>query len=95
LDGTVLVRVIKATFRDRNTKQPSDVNEIFSDQFIAQHQSAWSTFIKKEALDKFAPDDFEIVVKALRLFLLPPLMAINQDEPFEKSWEPGESWRPE
>ena len=77
-DGTVLVRAIKATFQDRNTKLPSDVNEIFSDQFIAQHQSAWSTFLKKEALDKFAPDDFEIVVKALRLFLLPPLAACRR-----------------
>ena len=92
-DGAVLIRAIKATFQDRNTNLPSDINNIFSDQFISQYQSAWVTFLKKEALEKVAPEDFEIVVKKLRLFLLPPIEAIAQDKPFEMLWKSGGSWR--
>ena len=92
-DGTVLVKAIRATFQDRNTKLPSDIHSIFSDQFIFQHQSAWVAFLRREALDRFAPEDFENVVNALRLFLLPPIEAIDQDKLFEMYWKPKGPWR--
>ena len=46
-DGEVLLQAIKATFQDRNTNLPADLSEIFSYDFVAQHRTAWSAFLKK------------------------------------------------
>ena len=91
-DGAVLAQAIKATFQDRNTELPANINDIFSDDFILRHQSAWSSFLKREALDEVAPGDFRVAVKALRQFLLPPLAAIQQNMPFAMLWQPEGPW---
>ena len=92
-DGEVLLQAIKATFQDRNTNLPADLSEIFSYDFVAQHRTAWSAFLKREELEDNAPGDFEEVVVTLRLFLLPLLTAIQQNKRFDMLWKSGGPWQ--
>jgi predicted nucleotidyltransferase component of viral defense system len=90
-DGSLLLRAIKATFENRETRIPKDVAAL-SDDFAKQYQRNWKAFLETEGLADPDLDNFEAIVGDLKLFLLPPLEAANNRDPFIAVWEPGGPW---
>lgn len=91
-DGSLLLRAIKETFQNRRTGIPGGLITALSDDFARRYQTEWTTFLEREGLSDPSLDNFEAVVGDLKLFLLPPLEAANNGDPFMAVWEPGGPW---
>lgn len=93
--GPTLCKAIKATFERRRTSLPAQIPVAFSSDFSgdATKQAQWRAFINRAGLDA-APADLTKVVGFLRRFLMPPVEALQKNEPFDKEWPPGGPWKP-
>jgi predicted nucleotidyltransferase component of viral defense system len=91
-DGSLLLRAIKETFQNRKTGIPGGLITALSDDFAKRYQTEWTAFLRREGLAGPGLDNFEAIVGDLKLFLLPPLEAANNRDPFSAVWEPGGPW---
>lgn len=93
-DGDTLRRAIRATFVRRKTPLPADVPFGLTDDFARdpQKQTQWQAFLGKNRLEAL---QLEVLVAALRDFLLPPVAAANADYRFPQFWPAGGPWTPE
>jgi predicted nucleotidyltransferase component of viral defense system len=91
LDGAELKTAIMETFTHRSTS--FDDIAAFEDDFTddVTRQGRWKAFIKKKkAMMKI---EFEETMELLRLLLLPIVYSINNNEPFERTWnKETKSW---
>ena len=92
-DGDTLRRAIRATFVRRKTPLPADVPFGLTDDFArdTQKQTQWLAFLGKNRLEAL---ELQVLVAALRDFLLPPLSAANADVHFPQRWPAGGPWTP-
>ena len=92
-DGDTLRRAIRATFVRRKTTLPTDIPFGLTDDFArdTQKQTQWQAFLGKNRLEAL---ELEVVVAALRDFLLPPVAAAKADIYFPKLWPAGGPWAP-
>ena len=93
-DGDTLQRAIRATFDRRRTELPSGVPFGLTDEFAqdTQKQAQWQAFLGKNRLQALQLD---VLVAALRDFLLPPIAAANAGNRFPQLWTAGGPWTPE
>lgn len=92
-DGDTLRRAIRATFDRRKTELPTGVPFGLTDDFAAdeQKQTQWRAFLGKNRLEALA---LEVLVAALRDFLLPVIDAANADTHLALLWPAGGPWTP-
>jgi len=91
--GLVLAAAIKATFDRRKTAIPSAAPVALTEAFShdADKQKQWRAFGTRTGLDDLE-DDLPTAIGRLRRFLVPPLTAIRDDEPFSREWPAGGPW---
>jgi hypothetical protein len=82
---------IEATFRWRNTLNPTGAPLALTDAFglDAEKRSQWRRFLARGHLAD-APEDLAEIMNQLAEFLLPAAAA---GIPFESRWKPAEGWR--
>ena len=83
-DGTTLTEALKKTFENRNhnftIEQFEQMLEFDSDDAM---QKKWKAFIKKI---NTKTDDFETVLKTIKLFLAKPFVAAVENKKFDNRW---------
>jgi len=92
-DGDTLRRAIRATFDRRKTELPPGVPFGLTDDFArdTRKQMQWQAFLGKNRLEAL---ELEVLVAALRDFLLPAIAAANADTHFPHRWPAGGPWTP-
>lgn len=82
-EGSVLVRAIGATFKQRKTVLPDGVPVFMSQEFAGDRlkKGQWRAFIRKASISDLS-DNLEMVVAKIKQFLLPPLKAAETDDLF-------------
>jgi predicted nucleotidyltransferase component of viral defense system len=92
--GSDLVASLSATFQTRDTRIPADIPPGLSEGFAADPVSLtrWNSFLRRNGLSDNA--DWPKALAAVRTFVLPPLRATGQAEPFTHEWPGGGPWRP-
>ena len=92
-DGRTLVQAIQATFERRRTLIPDGAPTGLSAAFAADtdHSKQWRAFLDKNGFgDK--ETTLSDVIQELQTFLLPPLEAAVQKDPFPLYWKAGGPW---
>ncbi len=83
-DGMTLTEALKKTFENRNhnftIEQFEQMLEFDSDDAM---QKKWKAFIKKI---NTKTDDFETVLKMIKLFLVKPFIAAVENKTFDEKW---------
>ena len=83
-DGMTLTEALKKNFKNRNhnftIEQFEQMLEFDSDDAM---QKKWKAFIKKI---NTKTDDFETVLKAIKLFLAKPFIAAVENKTFDEKW---------
>lgn len=92
-EGETLRRAIRATFVRRKTTLPAGIPFGLTDDFArdTQKQTQWQAFLGKNRLEAL---ELEVILAALRDFLLPPVAAAKADIYFPKRWPAGGPWAP-
>ena len=90
-DGDTLQRAIRATFDRRKTELPSDVPVGLTNAFSqdSQKQTQWQAFLGRNRLEAV---QLEVVVAALRDFVLPPVAAADAGKRFQQFWSARGPW---
>jgi predicted nucleotidyltransferase component of viral defense system len=92
-DGLELVEALKGTFNHRKTPLPENkplfTEEIYDEK--SDRQNLWKAFLKKGEI-KNVPGILSITAKDIEKFLLNPLIAINQNDKFNKKWKAPGPW---
>jgi predicted nucleotidyltransferase component of viral defense system len=93
--GAVLRKAITATFNCRNTNLPDSVPVALGEEFASAPDKVaqWRAFLQRTGLEPTLAD-FQQVIRELREFLIPPLVAAARGEAFNQSWTPGGQWSP-
>ena len=83
-DGMTLTEALRKTFENRNhnftIEQFEQMLEFDSDDAM---QKKWKAFIKKI---NTKTDDFEAVLKTIKLFLVEPFIAAGENKSFDNKW---------
>jgi predicted nucleotidyltransferase component of viral defense system len=92
--GPTLTRALQATMKRRRTPIPMAAPVALGGEFgqLPAKRMQWRSFVAKSGLESDAVD-FEIVLKALREFLMPVLSAIAQGKELSLLWKPGVGWQ--
>jgi hypothetical protein len=92
-DGRVLAAAIFATFERRATPLPEGTPLALSDVFSADpaKQRLWQAFLRKGRLDA-GGKGLPAVVDEIRVFLLPPVVALKACREFRGVWRDGGWW---
>jgi Nucleotidyl transferase AbiEii toxin, Type IV TA system len=93
-EGKLLSQSIKATFARRKTDLPTALPLALTAEFFEDtaKQTQWKAFIGK---GKFSggQENFAPVATQLQAFLMPPTIAIAQEEVFDYEWPPSGPWK--
>ena len=91
--GRTLCDAIRNTFERRSTPLPNGLPMAFTNEFIRdlQKQTQWRAFLRKSK-PKDVSGDFDEIIGALRVFLMPVLEPARGDGHFELSWPKGGPW---
>jgi len=94
LDGELLARALRATFKGRRTAIPSDLPLALTPEFAAiqDKQVQWRAFLKKNGLAS-APNELGKIIGHLSGFLEPAIGAARTGAPLARTWKPGGPWR--
>jgi len=92
-EGEALSLAIKATFSRRRTSLPTLTPLALTPEFSEDKnkQKQWNAFIRKGKLRASTQSLSEVVV-ILQDFLMPPTLAVANNEPFLKIWPLSGSW---
>jgi len=90
--GAVLGQAIHATFERRRTAIPMDSPTALTDNFVRDptKQTQWNAFVRKGRIVEKVT--FGEVVDLLRVFLMPPTLAVAKGESFDSHWRAGGPW---
>ena len=93
--GPLLCKAIEATFERRKTEVPTTVPLALTEDFFGNQDKAkqWSAFVSKSGIT-FQDADFVSIIGDLKKFLLEPLKAIRESNPFEMHWAKNGPWTP-
>ena len=91
-DGSVLAQAIRETFRWRQTALPL-MPVALAEEFglKRERQIQWAAFIQRQQL-KDAPADLHEAVRVIAAFLRPVILALAEDQVFDRRWPPGGPW---
>ena len=92
-DGRGLSKAVGATFDRRRTTIPNDSPPALSEEFYtnADKQIQWRAFLRTSKLGDIS---FELdqVILEIQAFLMPPMVAIANNESFAMNWLAGGPW---
>jgi predicted nucleotidyltransferase component of viral defense system len=91
-NGRQLQESIRRTFEHRVTDIPAGEPAAFSAQFSREKQGQWVAFLKTGVI-KDAPDHLELILAALREFILPVFQSTLAGIKFEKKWKMDGLWK--
>jgi len=86
-DGVSLSEAIDQTFKRRNTEfEPCP--KVFTDDFplLPNKQTQWSAFRRRIDIAN-VPDDFSVIIAAIKRFLLPVYNALVNKEKYNELWD--------
>lgn len=83
---------ISATFSRRETSLPRTLPAGLSDEFGRDRQGGWEAFLDDAFADEGAPTRFGDVVTAVRMFVYPPMRALSEKQPLQKTWTAEDGW---
>jgi len=92
-EGKVLASAIKNTFSNRDTEispRPIAFTEAFAADSVKQEQ--WEAFLRRSRLEN-APENFQELVKAISVFLLPVISGLSARKPFTAVWISPGPWK--
>ena len=94
IDGSILSRVIRATFRRRRTPLPKEVPTGLSSAFSSEplKRAQWRAFVRRIP-EESVPESLEQVLQRLREFHMPLIAASLAGRSFAQRWLPGGPWR--
>lgn len=94
-NGQLLAEAIRVTFEQRKTEMPSTAPLALTAEFADDVAKAkqWSAFLSKGNLQPAGLGLLE-VIEYLHSFLVPPAIAIYNDESFRHHWTPPGPWSP-
>ncbi len=94
-NGVSLTNALEVTLAKRGTRIQDVLPLVLTPEFVLlpQKKTQWRSYLKKRRFAVRPPDSLEDVLKQIRLFLLPPVIALSQHTPFKKQWLPGGPWR--
>jgi len=91
--GANIASAIKKTFNNRKTeipnKKPLFADEIYDEK--SDRQTLWSAFLKKGDIQN-APETLSTTAKEIERFLIEPIMALNDNVTFDKTWKQPKGW---
>ena len=92
-EGRVLAEAIRATFTRRQTPVPQETPVALTPAFAADptKQTQWSGFLRRTAMAR-TPDPLPLVLAQIRMFVMPPTVAIAKGVAFEEWWPSGGPW---
>jgi predicted nucleotidyltransferase component of viral defense system len=92
-DGATLTRAIKATFKRRKTRIPTDTPLALTEEFARDATKAvqWKAFVRKSSLEQSVSGLVE-VCSCLREFLLSPLKAASGQGASLENWDASGPW---
>ena len=91
--GINLANAIKRTFNHRKTDIPQN-KPLFADEIYdekSDRQILWRAFLKKGDI-QHAPDTLSVTAKEIETFLIDPIIAINEETKFDKTWKSPKGW---
>jgi len=91
--GMNIASAIKKTFNNRKTVIPHE-KPLFADEIYdekSDRQTLWSAFLKRGDIQR-APNALSVTAKAIELFLIEPVMALNDNVAFDKTWKSPKGW---
>jgi hypothetical protein len=93
LKGETLARAVEETFKNRKT-EISATPMIFQSSFAedGDKKIQWQGFVRKAKLNK-APEDFGVVVAAVKTLLEPLATCLAEQRAFRKTWKAPGPWR--
>ena len=91
--GETLAEAVEKTFENRNTQITIDPT-VFDRSFVKDRgkKAQWQGFIKKAKLAD-APEAFEDVVEAVKMFINPLVVSLTQEQTFQRVWTAPGPWR--
>ncbi len=91
--GANIASAIKKTFNNRKTdippKKPLFADEIYDEK--SDRQTLWNAFVKKGDI-RHAPETLSATAKEIERFLIEPIMALNGNVAFDKTWTSPKGW---
>lgn len=91
--GANIASAIKKTFNNRKTdipnKKPLFADEIYDEK--SDRQTLWNAFLKKGDI-QHAPKTLSKTAKTIERFLLEPILALNGNVAFDKTWRSPKGW---
>lgn len=91
--GELLQKAIQITFDQRETPVPTSKPVGLTNEYALTHQIDWQRFIKKNKLTQDGVENFSKVIMRLNVFLLPPVVSLNNHKLFKKEWIAGLDWK--
>lgn len=91
--GANIASAIKKTFNNRKTDIPNN-KPLFADEIYdekSDRQTLWNAFLKKGDI-QHAPETLSATAKEIERFLIEPIMALNGNVVFEKTWKQPKGW---
>lgn len=92
IQGSILVKAIKNTFKARKTPIPENLPVALTTKFAELKKSDWVRFYHNLNPPPIIHADFEDVIEDLRTFLIPPMNASSKKENFDLVWLPDKGW---
>ena len=91
-DGRILSQAIKATFNRRNTEISTKIPLALTDEFFQDEskQKQWFAFLNKGKLN-VKPSSFEGVINDIHKLVIPPYLAIANNQEFNCIWVADQS----
>jgi len=92
-DGRTLARAIQATFQRRRSEIPNTAPTALTEEFATDHDKGtqWNAFLSRNRLDAGGMVLTQII-RQIRLFLMPPMIAAANGQEFEGTWPAGGPW---
>lgn len=91
--GANIASAIKKTFNNRKTdipnKKPLFADEIYDEK--SDRQTLWNAFLKKGDI-QHAPETLSATAKEIERFLVEPIIALNGNATFDKTWTSPKGW---
>lgn len=88
LDILALQKAITTTFKNRNTKIPTERPVYLTIEFAAKHRDGWNSFLKKNDLENNMAGDLSLVIEKIWQFLECPLIKTTTQHEC-KTWNPN------
>jgi Nucleotidyl transferase AbiEii toxin, Type IV TA system len=93
-DGSTLAAAVQATFERRGTLIPRRPPIALTVEYATDlnHVRQWAAFTKSVGVE--ATPGLEVVIDRISEFVLPPVIAAANEQPFNQHWEVQSRWQP-